>query len=122
MPTQIVAARERHLLYIYCCNRHRGLALKGCSWLLAAVVASTLVAGCGNKSANTGTESGAAPLPTAGTLGEQVVLPAQEFLAAAPYKDADRLRGERQAQICKACHSFDADGPNMIGPALFGFF
>lgn len=89
---------------------------------MAAVAAATLVAGCGNKTENTGTESGAAPLPTAGTLGEQVVLPAQEYLAAAPYEDADRLRGERLAQICKACHSFDADGPNMIGPALFGFF
>lgn len=93
-----------------------------CSRLLAAVVTATLIVGCGDQSENTGTESGAAPLPTAGTLGEQIVLPAQEYLASAPYKDADRSRGERQAQICRACHSFDRDGPNMIGPALFGFF
>jgi len=55
-------------------------------------------------------------------LGEQVVLTAEEYLATAPYNDADRSRGERQAQICKACHSLDRDGPNMIGPALHGFF
>lgn len=92
------------------------------SRLLAAVVVVTLVAGCGKKTEDTGTESGTAPLPTAATLGEQVALSAQEYLAAAPYKDADRSRGERQAQICKACHSLDREGPNMIGPALYGFF
>lgn len=55
-------------------------------------------------------------------LGEQVVLSAEEYLATAPYSDADRPSGGRQAQICKACHSLDRDGPNMIGPALHGFF
>ena len=96
--------------------------MKGRFWFLAAVVTATLVAGCSKKSENTGTESAAAPLLTAATLGEQIVRTEQEYLAAAPYKDADRSRGEQQAQICRACHSFDADGPNMIGPALNGFF
>lgn len=91
-------------------------------WLLAAAVAATLVAGCGSKNEDTGSGSGTAPLPTAATLGEQLVLPARDYLAAAPFKDADRSRGERQAQVCKACHSFGKDGPNMIGPALYGFF
>lgn len=90
--------------------------------LLAAAVVVTLVAGCGNKTGETGTESGAARLPTAATLGEQVVLTAEEYLAAEPFASADRGRGERQAQICKACHSFDKGGPNMIGPGLYGFF
>jgi cytochrome c len=89
---------------------------------LTAIAAATLVAGCSEKKQNNGTEPGTAPLPTAATLGEQLVLPTQEYLAAAPYKDADRSRGERQAQICRACHSVDIDGPNMIGPALYGFF
>ncbi len=92
------------------------------SRLLAVAVAVTLVAGCGKSTEDTGTESGTAPLPTAAMLGEQVVLTAEEYLAAAPYRDADRSRGERQAQICKACHSLGRDGPNMIGPALHGFF
>ena len=92
------------------------------SRLLAVAAAVTLVAGCGKSNEDTGTESGTAPLPTAAMLGEQVVLTAEEYLATAPYNDADRSRGERQAQICKACHSLDRDGPNMIGPALHGFF
>ena len=55
-------------------------------------------------------------------MGEQVVLTPVEYLEAAPYKDADPSQGERQAKICRACHSFDRDGPDMIGPALYGFF
>lgn len=80
----------------------------------------TLVVGCGKKAEETG--SGAGPLPSAATLGAQVVLTAEEYLATEPFAGADRKRGETQAQICKACHSLDRDGPNMIGPALFGFF
>jgi len=82
----------------------------------------TIVAGCGKKTEDTGTESGTAPLPTAATLGDQIVLTAEEYLAAPPYAGADLSRGEQQARICRACHSFDIDGPNMIGPALYGFF
>ena len=96
--------------------------MRGNSRLLAAVVVTTLVVGCGKNTEDTGTGSGTAPLPTAATLGEQIALSAQEYLAVAPYKDANRSRGERQAQICKACHSLDREGPNMIGPALYGFF
>jgi len=96
--------------------------LKGGSRLFAVVVIAILVAGCSNKNKNAETGSDTTPLPTAATLGEQVVLQAQEYLATAPYKDADRSLGERQAQICRACHSLDQEGPNMIGPALFGFF
>jgi cytochrome c len=81
-----------------------------------------LIAGCGTKTEDQETESGTAPLLTAATLGEQTVLSAEEHLAAAPYATANRSRGERQAQICRACHSLDQGGPNMIGPSLYGFF
>ncbi len=90
--------------------------------LLAIAVLATLVVGCGKKTNESGSAPAAAPLPTAATLGEQVVLAPQEYLAAEPYASANRARGERQAQICKACHSFDKGGPNTIGPALHGFF
>ncbi|MGI9263903.1 MAG: c-type cytochrome [Gammaproteobacteria bacterium] len=98
------------------------MALKYYSRLPAVVALVTIVTGCGEKTEDTGTESGTAPLPTAATLGEQIALTAEEYLAAAPYVGADLSRGEKQAQICRACHSFDKDGPNMIGPALYGFF
>ena len=92
------------------------------SWLLAAIAAATLIAGCGQQTEDSGTESGTAPILTAKTLGEQVVLSAEDYLAAAPYADADRTQGERQAQICRACHSLDKGGPNMVGPGLYAFF
>lgn len=91
------------------------------SRLLTAILLAAMFAGC-DKNGEPGTETGTAPLPTAATLGEQNVLTAVQYLEAAPYKDADRSGGERQARICRACHSFDKDGPDMIGPALYGFF
>jgi cytochrome c len=98
------------------------LVLKNYIRFLAVVVLMIVVAGCGKKTEGPGSESGKAPLPTAATLGEQVVLSAEEYLAAEPYAAASQSRGERQAQICRACHSLEKGGPNMIGPALFGFF
>lgn len=33
---------------------------------------------------------------------------------------ADPARGQRTAQVCAACHNFVQDGPNRIGPNLYG--
>lgn len=96
--------------------------MKYYSRLLTVVALVTIVTGCGEKTEDTGTESGTARLPTAATLGEQIVLTAEDYLAAAPFAGANPSQGEKQAQICRACHSLDKDGPNMIGPALYGFF
>ena len=85
---------------------------------LAVAVAMMVVAGCGEKTEAPESE----PLPTAATLGDQAVLSPEEYLAAEPYAAASQSRGEKQARICMACHSLDKGGPNMIGPALFGFF
>ena len=91
------------------------------SLLLAAAALVTLVAACGKKADESGNGPAAAPFPTAATLGEQTVLTAAEYLETEPYASADRSKGERQAVLCKACHSLDRGGPNMIGPALHGF-
>ncbi len=90
--------------------------------LLAAAAALVLVTACGEKPADDGSGTDAKPLLTAATLGEQTVLAESEYLAAAPYAGADRSKGAKLAQVCRACHSLDEGGPNMIGPALFGFF
>ena len=96
--------------------------MKRRSRLLAAAVLVTLVTACGkNKNNESGTAADAAPFPTAATLGEQVVLTAAEYLETEPYASANRSKGERQAMLCKACHSLNKGGPNMIGPALYGF-
>ena len=92
------------------------------SRLLAIATLATLLVGCGKEHEEPGDGSGTAPFPTAATLGEQVVLTPAEYLAAEPYASASRSRGERQAAMCRACHSLDEGGPNMVGPALFGLF
>ena len=33
---------------------------------------------------------------------------------------ADPAKGEQGVGLCKACHSFEKGGPNMIGPGLYG--
>lgn len=90
--------------------------------LPAAATLAALLAGCGETTDETESAAAAARLPTAATLGEQVVLSPTEYLGTPRYATADRSRGERQARLCKACHSFGKDGPNMIGPALHGMF
>ena len=80
------------------------------------------IAGCGRKADESASGEDAGPLPSAATLGDQVVLTTAEYLASEPYASAKRSNGEKQAQVCRACHSLDKGGPNMIGPALHGFF
>ena len=75
---------------------------------LLAVASIAMMAACGEKPAEKGTEQ--PPVPTAATLGEQEVLGAAEYLAQARYAGADQANGERQAQICRACHRFDEGG------------
>lgn len=61
-------------------------------------------------------------LLTAETLGDQAVISASDYLSEPRYAESDRRNGEMQAQVCRACHSLEADGPNMIGPNLHGVF
>lgn len=90
--------------------------------LLAAAATAIMLLGCGDRSQDSGPTAETTPLLTAATLGEQTVLTVSEYLSEAPFLGADRSNGANQARICGACHSLDKDGPNMIGPALYGFF
>ena len=89
---------------------------------LTGAAALMLLAACGNDSQDTLSEADDEAYLSAATLGEQTVLSVSDYLALEQFQAANRNKGERQAMICKACHSFDDGGPNMIGPALFGFF
>ncbi len=90
--------------------------------LLAVAMLTLVLAGCGKSSEDAVSDRSAAPPLTAATLGVQTVLRVEEYRAQARYDDADRDDGAVQAQICRACHSFDEGGPDMIGPALYGIF
>lgn len=81
-----------------------------------------LLAACGTDSTSGVSEGGGLEQLSAATLGAQTVLEVSDYLALPQYKAASSQRGARQAMICKACHSFDVGGPNMMGPALFDFF
>ena len=89
---------------------------------LIVAVALTSLGACGNDSQDSVSEEEGAEQLSAATLGEQTVLDVSDYLALEQYKVANSNNGDRQALICKACHSLDAGGQNMIGPALFGFF
>lgn len=89
---------------------------------IAVAAVLTLLAACGDDSQDKLSGEIEAAHLSAATLGEQTVLGVSDYLALEQYQAANSKKGERQAMICKACHSFDAAGPNMIGPALFGFF
>ena len=96
--------------------------MKLLAYLVPILLSVALVAGCGSGSDKAESTTEKTPLLTAATLGEQTVLSASEYLAEAAFVAADRDNGARQVQICKACHSLGPGGPNMLGPALYGFF
>lgn len=89
----------------------------------ATLILAIALGGCG-RGGNVAdhSDSAGAGLPTAGTLGEQDVASVADYLSLPPYAGADRNRGGALAQACRTCHSFDAGGPHMIGPNLFGVF
>ena len=82
----------------------------------------SLISACTQDGNEPEAGAGREPPLTAKTLGEQSVVSVSEYLASTPYVSADLQNGAAQARICKACHSLQKSGPNMIGPALFGMF
>lgn len=93
-----------------------------CRALISIVFFASLSYGCSKDVSGSADGEKQSAVLTASTLGEQTVQSAAEYLQAAPYVSADISNGGRQAQICKACHSLQEGGANMIGPALFGMF
>lgn len=91
----------------------KGLTMAALCWVLSA---------CTNGADDSTSNISQSPALTATTLGEQTVRSAAEYLSLEPYMSASLENGAQQARICKACHSLNKGGPNMVGPALFGMF
>lgn len=91
---------------------------------LVLILSTTLLSACGKSQTGTNTEniSSDADLLTAANLGKQLVLPTDDYLQLPQYRNADLVRGERLVMQCRACHSFEQGGQNIIGPNLYGFF
>ena len=92
--------------------------------LIIIITTSTLsLGGCGQSGtdAASGTSTKVMPL-TAATLGEQSILSSQDYLAQDIYAAADTSRGETLSMQCRACHTLEQGGANILGPNLFGMF
>ena len=66
------------------------------------------------------TEPRAAPAASAASFDVGPVLPAQVYLAAPPYADADLEHGELLSLACIACHTLRPGEDPMLGPNLGG--
>lgn len=82
------------------------------------------IAACDRPAAESRAADDASPTAylTAATLGEQVVLPAADYLELPRYRDADAEYGSRLAMQCRACHSFGPGAAGPLGPNLYGLF
>ena len=109
-------------LYSGKAKRPRGRALKTNYSQIAVLATMLFVASCGNDSSSTVSDKKEAPTLSAATLGDQVILDAADWLEQPPYSNADQKSGARQALMCRACHSLEQGGPNMIGPGLYDVF
>ena len=88
--------------------------------VVALVISAIAVAACSRDQAPDAGEEES--ILTAATLGEQTVLTTAEYLAHEQYASADLEQGKLQAQVCRACHTLEAQGVHTIGPRLYGVF
>lgn len=88
--------------------------------VLLALGALATLSACERNAANSGIGADGSTL-TASTLGEQTVLTAAEYRALPEFANANVEYGDRLSMQCRACHTFERDGPHMLGPNLFEF-
>jgi cytochrome c len=86
-----------------------------------AVTGAVLAAcGVGDNAGNADGTANAAQTATAFT--NQTVLTNAEYLAKSRYADADVNLGERLALQCRACHTLETGGAQLLGPNLGSLF
>jgi cytochrome c len=79
------------------------------------------IAACEPSTNTSPGQNNAKPLTAVEFVGEEV-LANDQYLATAPYSNSDWKLGERIVMQCRACHTLQDGGANMVGPNLFGVF
>jgi len=90
--------------------------------LLALAAGAVLLSGCG-KSSGGGADQPASPSePASAAAPTPAQLKALVATLPAPYNGGDLANGELKFNQCRACHTPEQGGPNMVGPNLWGVF
>jgi len=90
--------------------------------LIPILALAGVLFGCGGSADSSSYVESAGLDLTAANLGEQRFRSNSAYLEQPHFARADVKLGERYALQCRACHTFEADGGDMIGPNLYGFF
>ena len=89
--------------------------------LMALAAGALLLSGCGKSSG--GADQPAAPSePASAAAPTAAQLKALVATLPAPYNGGDLANGELKFNQCRACHTPEQGGPNMVGPNLWGVF
>lgn len=90
-------------------------------YLVAAGCIAALASGCREPAAPGSNSAGfGKPRLTAATVGEQVVLAANDYRKMPQYRNADVEYGRMLFMQCRSCHSSENDVANAAGPTLSG--
>jgi len=98
-------------------NKVLGAILGTCLFLVALNIAAGAIFSP-QKPAKPGYEIAVVESPTGGT--QPSAAPQEDPPVGPLLAKADVGRGEKSAQKCAACHTFDKGGRNLVGPNLWG--
>ena len=90
--------------------------------LLALAAGAVLLSGCGKSSGGAADQPAALSEPASAAAPTPAQLKALVATLPAPYNGGDLANGELKFNQCRACHTPEQGGPNMVGPNLWGVF
>ncbi len=91
--------------------------------LIIIIAVTFSLGGCGQNGTDAASGTGTKVMSlTAATLGEQTIISPRDYLAQDTYASADKDRGKTLSMQCRACHTLEQGGADILGPNLFGVF